>query len=133
MNIDSKKIIVIDDDEALLEVLSQLLALLGYKVICATNGYDGLSLFLKEKCDIVLTDFDMPGMDGITLAYHIKEDFPETLVVLMTGHDRASMTEMIENSNVDLTLFKPFELPEIMHVLDHTGTQQDEKLKSTCH
>ena len=81
----SKKILVVDDDELLLDAMSQMLFRLGYSVTVANDGEKGLSLFLRRQCDIVLTDFDMPGLDGISLAFRIKEMAPDTLVILMTS------------------------------------------------
>ena len=127
MKADSKKILIIDDDRTLLDGLSQLLARLDYPFVCADNGYSGLDLFLKGQFDIVLTDYDMPGMDGITLAHHIKEISPDTMVILMTGHDKSSIIEQIETSKVDLALFKPFDLQEIMQILPQEQTQPEEK------
>lgn len=128
LKIESKKILVVDDDEILLDALTQLLARLGYEVLGASNGYKGLNLFLQGQFDIVLTDFDMPGMDGITLAYHIKEIFPDTLVILMTGHDRASILEQMEYSKVDVALFKPFDVLEIMHIIQPMQSQPPKKV-----
>lgn len=128
MKADLKKILIIDDSETLLEALAHMLARIDYEVICAQDGYNGLSLFAKRQCDIVLTDFDMPGMDGITLAHHIKAISPDTLVVLMTGQDRASMIKQIENSKVDLAIFKPFDILELMHILQEHQIQNEEKL-----
>ena len=76
---------------------------------------------------MVLTDFDMPGMDGITLAYHIEAIYPDTLVILMTGHDRTSILKQTENRKVDAILFKPCELLEIIQVLQEKETGPMEK------
>jgi DNA-binding NtrC family response regulator len=131
LEVGSKKILVVDDDEIILDVVSQLLSRLGYEVIFANNGDRGLDLFLNSQCGIVLTDFDMPGMDGITLAFHIKEKSPGTLVILMTGHDGERIKGQIKNSAVDLTLFKPFDLLTIEQILQETRTQRELKLLST--
>lgn len=117
----SQKILVVDDDDLLLDAVSEMIMRLGYKVISANNGDEGLDLFLKRKCDIVLTDFDMPGLDGISLAFHIKEMSPATVVILMTGHDKESIMGPISESVVDLTLFKPFELATLRQILQETN------------
>jgi CheY-like chemotaxis protein len=122
-----KNILVIDDDETLLDVLAQLLTRSGYDVICAENGDKGMNLFLKGQFEIVLTDYDMPGMDGITLAHQIKDISPDTMVILMTGHDKSSIIEQIEASRVDLALFKPFDLLEIMQIFQKEQTQPEEQ------
>ena len=64
MNFNSKKILIIDDDKTLLDILSQLFDRLGCEPICASSGDVGLNLFMKKRPEVVLTDFDMPGMDG---------------------------------------------------------------------
>jgi len=127
LNFNSKKILIIDDDKTLLDILSQLFDRLGCEPICAGSGDDGLHLFMKKRPEVVLTDFDMPGMDGITLAYHIKAIYPDTLVILMTGHDRTSILKQTENSKIDAIMFKPFELLEIIQVLQEKETGPMEK------
>jgi DNA-binding NtrC family response regulator len=117
MEVASNKILVVDDDEILLDALSQLLSRFGYEVVSANNGDSGLEYFINGPYDIVLTDFDMPGMDGITLASHIKENSPNTTVILMTGHDRETIKGQVQQSAVDLALFKPFELSTIVQIL----------------
>ena len=82
------------------------------------------------KYDLVFTDFDMPGIDGLTLAFHIKEYSPDTMVILMTGHDRESILGLIKDSAVDVTLFKPFDLEVILQILKETRTQPEHKLLS---
>jgi predicted RNA-binding protein YlqC (UPF0109 family) len=122
-----KKILVVDDDELLLEAVPQMLCSLGYDVISANNGDSGLNLFLKRKCDIVLTDLEMPGLDGISLALHIKEKSPDTPVILMTGHDRESIMGQMRDSAVDMTLFKPFDLFALGQLLPEAWPQREKK------
>lgn len=129
----SKKILVIDDDVLLLDAMSEMLFRMGYSVTVANNGEIGLGLFLRRKCDVVLTDFDMPGLDGISLAFHIKEISPDTVVILMTGHDRESIMGRIKHSAVDLALFKPFDLLTLEKTLQQTQTRREQKLRSSCY
>jgi len=127
MKADSNKILIVDDNKAILDVLTQVLVRLDYEVVRADNGDQGLDLFLRGPYDTVLTDYDMPGMDGITLAHHIKEISPQTMVVLMTGHDRAELMEQIEDGKVDLVLCKPFDMLEIMFNLQPRQDQLAEQ------
>jgi YesN/AraC family two-component response regulator len=68
-----------------------MLAILGYEVSSADNGEKALRIFLRSKIDIVISDYEMPGMDGVTLA-HIKN--LSALVILMTGAARAPFIRM---------------------------------------
>jgi CheY-like chemotaxis protein len=69
MNTGSEKILVVDDDDTIRNVVSKMLCLLGLAVSSADSAESGLALFLKNKFDLVITDFRMSGMDGINLAY----------------------------------------------------------------
>ena len=88
MNAGSEKILVVDDDDTVRDVVSKMLCRLGFGVSSADSAESGLALFLKNKFDLVITDFNMSGMDGIHLAYYIKENSPATRVVLMTGDEK---------------------------------------------
>ena len=114
------RILVVDDDELVREVLAGTLAFMGYDVDLADSGVEGLRLFLTQPFDLVLTDLQMPGIDGFTLAIQMKDESPETPVVLMTGHDRVKVLEMAEGSCVDSVLFKPLRLESIQRTIQGT-------------
>jgi len=80
-----ENILVVDDNNFLRIVVSKMLSRLGYEVSSANSGENGLSIFLKNKFDIVLSDYEMPGMDGVAFACSIKKSSPRTPVVTMTG------------------------------------------------
>jgi DNA-binding NtrC family response regulator len=113
MNAGSEKILVVDDDNTIRDVVSKMLCRLGFEVSSADSAESGLALFLKNKFDLVITDFSMPGMDGINLAYYIKEKSPATQVVLMTGDDKEVILSKIKGTAVAKALFKPFTLVEM--------------------
>jgi signal transduction histidine kinase len=80
------KILLVDDEEGIRKVLGLSLADSGYEVTTAGSGEEALSLFRETNPQIVLTDIKMPGMDGIELLRKIKEQKPETEVIMITGH-----------------------------------------------
>ncbi|HDD45140.1 MAG TPA: response regulator [Candidatus Desulfofervidus auxilii] len=80
------KLLLIDDEEPVREILSLSLRSDGYEVITAGDGEEGIRLFQQEKPPIVLTDIKMPGMDGIEVLKKIKQIDPETEVIIITGH-----------------------------------------------
>jgi PAS domain S-box-containing protein len=80
------KILLIDDEEAIIRVLSMSLRSDGYEVITANNGRDALRLFEMESPPIVLTDIRMPGMDGLELLRQIKRLRSGAEVIIITGH-----------------------------------------------
>jgi DNA-binding NtrC family response regulator len=113
MNTDSEKILVVDDDDSIRDVVSKMLCRLGFEVSSADSAESGLALFFKNKVDLVITDFNMSGMDGIHLAYYIKEKSPATQVVLMTGDEKQVILSKIKGTAVAKALFKPFTLTEM--------------------
>jgi two-component system NtrC family sensor kinase len=80
------KILIIDDEEGNVRVLSMSLKSDGYDVVTAYSGEEGMAVFHKESPDIVLTDLKMPGMNGLEVLKKIKGDNSETEVIIITGH-----------------------------------------------
>ena len=117
MNTGGEKILVVDDDNTIRSIVSKMLCRLGYDVSSADSAESGLALFLKNSFDLVLTDFSMPGMNGINLAFYIKEESPATQVVLMTGDEKEAILSKIRDTAVDQALFKPFTLTEMDETL----------------
>ena len=107
------KILIVDDEKAIRDVLSDMLSFLGYEVTVASRGREGLSLFLNNSFGLVFTDMHMPGMDGWTLAHHIKDKSPDTPVVLITGSEKETVMKRFKGSFVDTVIFKPLSLEDI--------------------
>jgi CheY-like chemotaxis protein len=105
-------ILVVDDNDACRIVVSKMLSRLGYEVSSADSGENVLSIFLKRKFDIVLSDYEMPGMDGVALACSVKKSSPRTRVVIMTGTGREIVFSR-NSTSVDEVISKPFTLASI--------------------
>ncbi|MCP4022710.1 MAG: response regulator [Desulfobacteraceae bacterium] len=82
----ANKILIVDDEEIIVRLLSMSLKSDGYETVPAYNGEQGLELFQSESPDIVITDIKMPGMDGLELLKKIKEIDSEKEVIIVTGH-----------------------------------------------
>jgi len=113
-------ILVVDDNKFLRIVVSKMLSLLGYDVLSTDNGENGLSLFLKNKFDIVLSDYEMPGMDGVAFACSGKKSSPRTPVVIMTGAGRETVFSR-KSTAVDEVISKPFTLAEIDETIQNVA------------
>ena len=97
-----KKILLVDDEEGIRKVLGISLADSGYEVITAENGDQALELFRDNHPPIVMTDIKMPGMDGISLLRKIKEELPDTEVIMITGHgDMDLAIKSLQNQAID--------------------------------
>ena len=80
------KILVVDDEDIVRTSCSRTLSPEGYEVKLAKNGSEGLKMAREDKFDLVLTDLKMPDMDGIEVLRIIKEQWPETEVIIVTGY-----------------------------------------------
>jgi signal transduction histidine kinase/FixJ family two-component response regulator len=106
------RLLCIDDEPLVLEVLQELLQHLGHQTCTALGAQEGLNLFRdradrKERFDAVITDLGMPGMDGYSLARQLKSESPSTPVILLTGWGIFLGADDPVSSTVDLILPKP--------------------------
>ena len=81
-----EKVLLIDDERPLLEMLDISLRCDGYEVFRAENGAEGLDIFQRERPPLVVTDIKMPGMDGLEVLRKIRESGQEAEVIVITGH-----------------------------------------------
>ena len=115
------KILVVDDNPSLLEMLNESLSEHGYDVIFTDDGKTAKSLFEEFKPDIVLTDIVMPGFDGIELLLDLRKINSNIKIMAMSGGNRGhaeTYLNMAEKLGADKIITKPFELSELLKQLD---------------
>jgi DNA-binding response OmpR family regulator len=117
MTDDFVRILLVDDDDQIRRMIAQMLSRIGYEVISADSGELGLSLFAKNRFDLVMTDLEMPAMDGWILAHQIKNISVNTPIILMTGNDECEIRNKFEQSPADQILFKPFKYREVINAI----------------
>jgi len=103
---------VADDNRDIGNVLSHMLRFMGFEVALAGNGIEALAVFVERSFDLVVTDLQMPIMDGSKLAQLVKESSPNTPVILLTGTDRETVWKKIAKGSIDSVIFKPFKLDD---------------------
>jgi len=103
----SKKILVVDDEDAIREILKIKLVNLGYDPECAQNGKEALKILDREEFPLILTDLRMPEIDGIELCIQIKERNPETVIYAFSGHVTEDEFDQLEKMGFDGLLCKP--------------------------
>ncbi len=124
-----EKILLIDDEEDIVRVLSMSLKSDGYEVVSALSGKEGLDVFNKESPDIVLTDIKMPGMDGLEVLKEVKNINPETEVIIITGHgDIDSAIEALQYGASDF-INKPVRDEALSIAIDRAKEKIDIRLK----
>ncbi len=106
------RILIIDDDLTLIDLLSHSLEKAGYKVLSATNGIDGLQMLYKNKADLVILDVMMPRMDGWETCARIRE-ISDVPIIMLTAKDKEEDTLKGFQCGVDDYVTKPFSFAEL--------------------
>lgn len=111
-----KKIVIIEDEPDILEVLSYNLKREGYEVLTASDGLKGLALVRQEVPDLVLLDLMLPGMDGVEICSSIKNDATTagTLIVMVTAKGEESDIVLGLGVGADDYISKPFSPRELV-------------------
>jgi DNA-binding NtrC family response regulator len=111
-----KRILIIDDEQIVLEVLCKILQLEGYEVVTAASGDEGIELFGQKPFDLVITDMVMPGKDGLQTILALRQEDPDLAVVAMSGGGTISKERYLAVAGyLDgiVTITKPFSLESI--------------------
>ena len=107
------KILLVDDDPSILEILTDLMALFGHDYDTANDGIEAIEKLKHDFFDLVLTDMMMPNMDGMDLLKHINAKYPGIKVMVVTGYDRTfTYTDVIKAGASDF-ISKPFNTDEL--------------------
>jgi two-component system cell cycle sensor histidine kinase/response regulator CckA len=105
-------VLLAEDDVLVRNLVRHTLERAGFRVLAAADGLEALTFSRQypEHIDVLLTDVDMPHLDGVTLAEYVKSERPEILVLVMSGREPRPIR--IHNVKVEL-LSKPF-LPQVL-------------------
>ena len=110
------KILVVDDEEPVRQLLCEILEDAGCEAVQASCGREALAFFDSDRFDAVLTDIGMPGMSGWELASMLRERDPEIPLAIITGWGETVSSLQKEEARVDWLLSKPFSLAQIMQL-----------------
>lgn len=107
-------ILIVEDDPIVLEVIKGFVDSFGYFSATASDGTEAVESLKKKKYNIIITDINMPNMDGMELLKYTRENYPETGVVVITGlSEEYSYVDVIKNGAIDY-MTKPFQGDELL-------------------
>ncbi|WP_346726952.1 response regulator [Bacillus suaedae] len=112
-----KKILVVDDQYGIRVLLCEILQKDGYQMHDAANGVQALKIVEKEQPDLVLLDMKIPGMDGLEILKHIKEDHPQINVIMMTAYGELNLINEAMSLGAITHFAKPFDIDDIRAVI----------------
>jgi two-component system response regulator PilR (NtrC family) len=117
-------ILVVDDEKSMREILQIFLANEGYNISLANNGKSATEAVKKDIFDLVITDMNMPKVDGMELLKNIKEITPDTVVVFITAFGTTeSAVEAMKHGAYDY-IQKPFQMDDIRLVVKNALERQ---------
>lgn len=114
MHVEAKRLLLIEDDQTIADLLAYNLQQAGYDVLREIDGTTGLETALSSDVDLVLIDVMLPGLDGLTVSREIARAKPELPLIVITARtEREMMLEGFE-SGADDFITKPFDLDELL-------------------
>jgi len=113
-----KRVLIVDDEEDIRNILKDQFEELHYEVVTASNGQIALDKTLESSFDVIVSDIRMPEMDGLTLVKNIRETNKEVPIYLVTAFSEYSEKDILV-LGVSAIIFKPFDADEIVEVIDH--------------
>jgi len=111
-------ILLVDDNEEILCLLAEALILAGYSVSVAKNGSDALKKLNFRSFDLIITDYEMPDIDGISLIKKARELLPQMAAVVITGNPSAQEIEEGREAGAYSVLAKPFEIRSLISIVE---------------
>ena len=113
-----KRILIIDDNTRLRQLLRRMLEQGGYKVVDARDGKEGIELYRQAPTDLIITDVVMPEKDGIETILELKRDFPDVKIIATSGDSRALGAQYCLSAmkalGAEYVFTKPFRRKELL-------------------
>jgi len=109
-----KRVLIVDDKESIRKQLSDFFLFIGYEIILASNGKEALDILKDRSCSLLITDLNMPVMDGIELVLKIRNLGIPLPIIGMSFEDKKS--EFL-SAGTDYFLLKPFSLTHLKSIL----------------
>src|SRR6476659_8789884 len=120
-----RSILIIDDEESIRKSLSGALKDEGYRVNSASSGREGLDALRAERPDVVLLDIWMPEMDGLETIKQLKSEWPDQLVIMMSGHGNIETAVKATKLGAFDFIEKPLSLERLLVLLGNVAGVQD--------
>lgn len=128
------KILVLDDEAAILLMMRKMLERAGHDVDIALNGSEGMELFEKNKPDLLITDIIMPQKDGLEVVLELRKKYPDLKIIAISGGGRIHPEGYLPSAKhfgADLIFQKPLVQKEFL--LAVSSLLNDSKIKGTSH
>ena len=113
-----KKMLIVDDDNTYLKVLEKIFSKMEYEAEFAGSSEDALKILETEKFPLIITDLEMPGLNGVELCKQIRKIDPKAIVYALSGYIAEFDTENLENVGFDGYLAKPAKIEVLKKAIE---------------
>lgn len=116
-----RRVLIVDDTTPVRVLLQHTFRELmpNYHAVVSPNGAKALDELQQQSFDLILTDYDMPDMDGLELAQKVRQILPDARIVLMSCIDFRQFCDDIEKIRIDGYLKKPFNVTQLLKSVEH--------------
>jgi two-component system response regulator PilR (NtrC family) len=125
------KVLVVDDEPGIREMLEIYLQREGYEVATANDGEAALKYCKKTPVDVVIADIKMPRMDGISLLHRVKEIAPETIFIMITAFASFETAKVSMEKDAYDYITKPFEVEDVKRKIENALGKREEELQKS--
>jgi CheY-like chemotaxis protein len=129
VSFNKERILVVDDNVDILEILSRILSSEGYRVTTAGDGSIAFEKILVNDYDLVIMDINMPKMDGIETVKAIRENDPDTYILLISGEAESAEIRQAMESGANKFLSKPLDYDKLIDIVKNVNFDKINKLK----
>jgi DNA-binding response OmpR family regulator len=123
----TNRILVVDDDATVRELLRVILEKEGYVVTEAADGKEAIRVFRRKPADLIVTDIIMPEQEGLKTIFDLRREHPRTKIIAISGGGQYGLTDYLEAATAfgaDRTFAKPFDRGELVKAVRQLLSQQ---------
>jgi CheY-like chemotaxis protein len=113
-----KKILVVDDEEAVLRLFKLAFTKAGYEPVIALSGEEALEILKEEKILVIFSDLNLPGINGLDLCREIKKNIPMAIIYAVTGYASLFQLSDCRDAGFDDYFKKPVRLPVLLEAAE---------------
>ncbi len=118
-------LLYVEDNEQLKDVKLEIFNEIFKKVVYAKNGYEGLTKYQNESFDLVITDINMPVMDGLEMIEKIQKISPSQVVIVLSAYSEMEYVTKLSTLQISSFLTKPIDMKILLEkIYEHTTTQK---------
>jgi CheY-like chemotaxis protein len=118
------RVLAIDDQSIILDLISAMCQSLGYQVVTAVSGEEGVLKASQGRFDVILTDLAMPDISGLDVARSVRKLHPDTPIVLVTGWEATLDPAQLEAAGISEVLYKPFRIEQLTDLVRAAASRQ---------